>query len=152
MAGSMMPSLSAETLDQTNAMRKEAGLPLAPVGSVQLLFHLLHRGWALVVTGAVAYFCVFAYRNRLELPSFVRSAAIVMGGVVSVQFLLGVLTVLSLRDATLTSFHVILGALLLAFSALTAFRCWEWAVRVGGQTKEDTGTASTRSEGRLARV
>lgn len=111
MAGSWLPSLGAETLASINAERK--AMHLAPVDSMQVLSHLAHRFMGVLVAGALL---AFALRFRHQ--------AKYITALVLVQFTLGIITVLSVRNPIITSLHVLFGALLLGAVVLVALRAY----------------------------
>ena len=85
--------------------------------------HFAHRVGALLVTGAIV--TTFAYvrshhRSRRELT---RPASLLIA-LVTVQFTLGALTVLSQRNPWINSFHVVGGALVLTTSLVLTLRSW----------------------------
>ena len=89
----------------------------------KIAIHFAHRVGALVVTlAAVATSTrvVYHHRDRRELT---RPAALIVG-LVAVQITLGALTVLSRRDVSINSAHVVVGALVLATSLVVTLRSW----------------------------
>lgn len=120
MAGAWLPSLSAETVAATNEMRRALHLPA--VDTLQMLFHLLHRAGAFVVLGLVIAGVVIVRRTAPLVLQ--RSTAGWIGGLIVVQFLLGVLTLLSVRHHIITSLHVMTGAALLGVTMLLILRLY----------------------------
>jgi len=120
MAGSWLPSLSAETLAVTNEMRRALHLPA--VDTMQVVFHLLHRAGAFVVLGLVVAGVIVVRRTATTVVQ--RHTASWIGGLILVQFLLGVLTVLSVRHHIITSLHVMTGAALLGLTMLLILRLY----------------------------
>jgi cytochrome c oxidase assembly protein subunit 15 len=91
--------------------------------SSKIAIHFAHRTGALVVTVAVLAMFVYArahYRGRSELMRPLR----LIVALVAIQITLGALTVLSLRDPWINSFHVVCGALVLTTSLVIALRTW----------------------------
>jgi heme A synthase len=84
---------------------------------------LLHRYWALVVVGAVLQLGYATYQSAGAFR-LARSTALTAVALVLVQFALGVLTVQSVRNPFITSVHVVVGAMLLGVTVLTALRAW----------------------------
>lgn len=119
MGGRLFPSWSKEFLLSVNEMRATIALPA--VGWGQVIVHLAHRLSGVIVASAVIVVSVLLYRNAAAVPRL-RRLSIALGLLVSAQFLLGVLTVLSVRQPLVTSLHVWVGALLLGLSALLVAR------------------------------
>jgi cytochrome c oxidase assembly protein subunit 15 len=91
--------------------------------SSKIAIHFAHRTGALVVTVAVLALFGYArarYRRRSELMRPLR----LIVALVAIQITLGALTVLSLRDPWINSFHVVCGALVLTTSLVIALRTW----------------------------
>jgi heme a synthase len=89
----------------------------------KIAIHFAHRVGALVVTlaaVATSAHVLYHHRDRRELT---RPAALIVG-LVAVQLTLGALTVLSRRDVSINSAHVVVGALVLATSLVVTLRSW----------------------------
>ena len=119
MGGQVVPLFNDRMLTHVNAHRFE--LLLEPVTRAQMVIHFLHRLGAAGVGVAVvaanrAVYRSGAYPAARRLLKWINSATVV-------QALLGVLTVLTARSPALASFHVLLGAALLAASLLFLARC-----------------------------
>jgi cytochrome c oxidase assembly protein subunit 15 len=86
---------------------------LPAVWSFPVAIHFAHRAMALVIAIAIIW---FAIRIRLDRGASVglRLGSSVLVTLVAVQILLGMHTVLSLRNPEITTGHVVCGALLLA--------------------------------------
>ncbi len=96
---------------------------IPPHWDAKIAIHFAHRAGAVVVTLAIFATSghVWAHhRNRLEL---MRPAALLVA-LLAVQIMLGALTVLSRRDVSINSAHVVCGALVLATSLVLALRSW----------------------------
>jgi cytochrome c oxidase assembly protein subunit 15 len=96
----------------------------------KIAIHFAHRVGALVVTLAVvatSAHIFFYHRGRRELT---QPAALIVG-LVAVQVTLGALTVLSRRDVSINSAHVVVGALVLATSLVVTLRSWRTRKGVG---------------------
>jgi cytochrome c oxidase assembly protein subunit 15 len=112
--------------------------------SPAIAIHFAHRAGALVVTCVILM--AFTYvRSRHGARRELRRPATLLAGLVAVQITLGALTVLSLRNPWINSFHVVGGALVLTTSLVLTLRSWR--VRfVGAQSAEREQRArSTRS-------
>jgi cytochrome c oxidase assembly protein subunit 15 len=104
--------------------------------SSKIAIHFAHRTGALVVTFAViALFLSVrrSYRDRRE----VMRPALMLVALVAVQIALGALTVLSLRDPWINSFHVVCGALVLTTSLVIALRTWRSVIADLGMRNAD---------------
>jgi cytochrome c oxidase assembly protein subunit 15 len=103
--------------------------------NAKIAIHFAHRTGALVVTAAVLglFASVRArYRDRSEL----MRPAILLVALVTVQVTLGALTVLSLRDPWINSFHVVCGALVLTTSLVVTLRMWHSAIEKSGRESD----------------
>jgi len=119
MGGAWLPSFSAAWLDGINAARSVLGL--APVDSFQVGIHLAHRvGGVCVVLGLL--WITSAVRRWSGSSPLARRSALWIAGIVAVQFLLGVATVVGRREPFITSFHVLGGAITLALTVVLALR------------------------------
>jgi cytochrome c oxidase assembly protein subunit 15 len=113
----------------------------------KIAIHFAHRVGALVVTMAViavSAHVFYHHRGRRELT---RPAALILA-LVAVQVTLGALTVLSRRDVSINSAHVVVGALVLATSLVITLRSWRTAlVGVGAERARPSvmGRASSAS-------
>jgi cytochrome c oxidase assembly protein subunit 15 len=88
--------------------------------------HFAHRLGALIVSAFVMTTVSLVWvrrRQRLELTR----PALVLVALVAIQVTLGALTVLSRRDPWINSFHVVVGALVLATSLVMTLRTWRFA-------------------------
>lgn len=121
--GGVLPSLSAESLDAYNdARRWEHGF-LPEVAAEQIVSHLAHRYWAILVVAVMGWTAYVVSRRSAGVRPLVRAAAIGLG-LVGTQIALGAWTVLSGRHAVVASLHVAVGAATLAcawFMTLQAF-------------------------------
>ena len=89
----------------------------------KIAIHFAHRTGALIVTLAVVSMFVNVRRHLRAQPEIARPAGLLVA-LVAVQVTLGALTVLSLRDPWINSFHVVCGALVLAASLIITLRSW----------------------------
>ena len=119
MGGQVVPLFNDRMLAHVNARRFE--LLLEPATRAQTVIHFLHRLGAAGVGVAVVAANRAVHRsggfpNARRLLKWINTATVV-------QALLGVLTVLTARSPALASFHVLLGAALLAITLLFLLRC-----------------------------
>ena len=117
--GRALPGLTADDVAQYNHDRAFIYF-LPEVSRGQIALHLLHRGWALIVTGmAIAVFVMV--RRRSNAAALGRPAMWIVA-LVAVQIGIGAWTVLSGRVPWIATLHVATGALLLGVSWMTALR------------------------------
>ncbi len=133
-AGRWIPTFTQEVLDKANQLRALYHLP--PVESFHLFFHALHRVMAYLILAAV-YHLSWRVTKSPECPAILKSSVFIMTVIVSLQLMLGIATVASIRSPWVTSIHVLGGALLLAFSVFFTLRVW--AILNPIATKEDSG-------------
>ena len=119
MGGSFIPSISESTIRHINEARQVIGF--GEVTSHQVFLHLLHRGGAIAVSVVVIAF-VWKACTLPGVSPRVKSLAQIFGGALFLQFALGVVTILSVRNPFIASFHVLTGALFLALAVLLTLR------------------------------
>jgi len=118
MAGHLIPIFSSAVLEEVNQIRTIYTLP--PVTYWQYLAHIAHRiGGFLVAIVAILFF--FRTRFLSSKESRARSISWAILFLIVVQFTLGVLAVLTIREPFLTSSHVFFGAVLLSLAAFFCF-------------------------------
>ncbi len=122
MGGSFIPSISTETVANINLQLNVLGY--APVDSLQVLIHLIHRFWALAVIFSVIMLIGYILLNSQQIGKKLTRHGAWIGCLVILQFALGIITVLSHKDPFITSFHVLLGAGLLGLTSLLAIRTY----------------------------
>ena len=93
-----------------------------------IAIHFAHRTGALVVTLAVLATVGHIWYHHPERRELARPAALIVV-LVAAQIALGALTVLTRRDVTINSLHVVNGALVLTTSLVITLRSWR--VRFG---------------------
>lgn len=120
-AGSWIPAFGAEALEKANQLRTIYHLP--PVESFHLFFHALHRVMAYLILPAI-YHLSWRMIKAPECPSILKTSGFILTAIVSIQLMLGIATVASIRSPWVTSIHVLGGALLLAFSVFCTLRVW----------------------------
>jgi cytochrome c oxidase assembly protein subunit 15 len=116
-AGSWLPSLSTATLETLNVAR--AAIKLPPVESTQVLLHLLHRYWALVVCFGVWRLWRACRGTRTKLFTGISAG---LAWLTLLQVSLGISIVLTHRVILPTSLHVVLGATMMAIAMLVYMR------------------------------
>lgn len=125
MAGQWLPIFTQQSVTWVNEWREaymfETGVPLEEIGLGQIWAHFIHRVGAVVVLIALFWFARQAGKLKMEYPK-VWISTIVLMGLVTLQIVLGIVTVLSHRVPLITSLHVVTGAATLGVSWLTALR------------------------------
>ena len=120
----IFPSLSAEAIAQYNQELINDGIKWhgdTPVAAYQIIVHLLHRYWAYLVAGIVA-FTGYKISKSEFLPAVIRRNGRMMIVTVLIQFVLGMFTVLTRKEVLITTAHVALGAFTLVLCVLTALQ------------------------------
>lgn len=119
--GQLLPSLGTDQLAAYNRQLILNDIRLAADGSItalQIVLHLAHRFWALVVTGMVAWLALRLKRSSGVSKRFRTFSHILLGALV-LQLSLGAFTVLSRKSVDITTAHVATGAFLLVMCLLT---------------------------------
>jgi cytochrome c oxidase assembly protein subunit 15 len=125
MFGSWVPPLSEARLAAANRelwkmdLLWRMGIP--EITRLQMVEHLLHRLGGLIVSVMIFWTGIRVFRMRPQDSSLRRNAALLMGLVV-VQVALGILTILTEKQFTITTLHVVTGALTLATSLVLTVR------------------------------
>ncbi|OLD74536.1 MAG: hypothetical protein AUI33_06225, partial [Ignavibacteria bacterium 13_1_40CM_2_61_4] len=130
--GQIIPSLSPEAVGRYNQYLIASGIRIAaddPVTSPQIIIHMLHRIWALVV-------CIPVVWTSLRLRKYKQLSRLgyALTGLLIVQIALGALAVLTGKSVLMTTAHVAAGALLLVCAVLAALR----AIRLWGIPADGT--------------
>ena len=126
--GKWIPDFSDEMLSRINADRISRGM--APVSMFNVLIHVAHRFGAVVVSFAAIVLLFFTWKYQKLISPLLKRAGLYLSLAVLWQFCLGVLTIWSLRQPVLTSFHVVSGALLLGLTLLYVLRAYSTTCRV----------------------
>lgn len=119
--GQLFPSLNEEAMATYNQFLINNHVRLAAEGPItegQILIHMLHRMWAVVVSALVILASIRLYRSsfhssRLKILSVLLVATLVL------QVALGAIVVLLRKHPELTTAHVANGALMLALCLLS---------------------------------
>jgi cytochrome c oxidase assembly protein subunit 15 len=91
--------------------------------SSAIAIHFAHRVGAAIVSVAVAATVAHVWYHHPQRKELTRPAALIVG-LVATQVTLGALTVLTRRDVTINSLHVVCGALVLTTSLVITLRAW----------------------------
>lgn len=120
MGGQWIPRFDEEMLANINEWRLnesfESGEDLPPVTMTQVALHFAHRFGAVLVTLAVLLFAWLTHRHEKTHPQLLLKGYLLIGLTLT-QFMLGIMTVLTMRMPLVTSVHVMIGAAVLAVSA-----------------------------------
>jgi cytochrome c oxidase assembly protein subunit 15 len=127
-AGRWIPSFDAETLTWVQAYRARLvaakGHDLIPdVGMRDVVVHVIHRAWALVVLAWAAGLAIAASRRSPRDPRVARLLGLVFV-VLIIQALLGIWTVWSQKGETVASLHVMGGSIALGAAFLALLEAW----------------------------
>jgi heme a synthase len=113
--------------------------------SSKIAIHFAHRAGALVVTLAVLAMFVYARAHHRGNRELMRPVRLIVA-LVTIQITLGALTVLSLRDPWINSFHVVCGALVLATSLVITLRTWRSVIAECGLRIADSAKSAQSLE------
>ena len=91
--------------------------------SAAIAVHFAHRVTAVIVTLAAATTSIYIWRWHRDRQELTRPATLLVF-LLKVQMTLGGLTVLSGRDVSINSLHVVCGALVLTTSLVITLRSW----------------------------
>jgi cytochrome c oxidase assembly protein subunit 15 len=125
MYGKLIPPLTESALIEANNQLLKFGI-LSKSGNSfitapQMFIHFLHRLWAFVVVISVVLTFVNVNKNFKNIKQL-HFPALILLVLVFVQFSLGVLTILTEKQFTITSIHVVVGASTLATSFVLMVR------------------------------
>ena len=123
--GQIFPSLSSDALTRYNEQLIRSEVRLAadgPINQMQIIIHMIHRFWAIVVGGMILW--IFVRMRKLDqAPSRLKKLSWTLLTLLLVQIGLGAVTVLSQKAVDITTAHVASGALLLATCVVMTFSC-----------------------------
>lgn len=119
MGGTLVPTMDQSMLARINAWRFEHNLD--PVKMGQIHVHLTHRVWALFILFMLFYINQQAYTHCLTKPLIMKTVFWINTAVV-LQIVLGISTVLTHKEILTTTFHVVLGAVVLGLCFLLLLR------------------------------
>ncbi len=117
----IFPSLSSTGLAHYNAELIARNIRLAADGPItrdQVVIHMLHRFWAVIVGTLVLLFANRTYKLA-RMSRALRIPSIAMFVLIPLQITLGAYTVLSRKEVDITTAHVATGALVLVTTVLT---------------------------------
>lgn len=120
MAGQWWPAVNDQFLARVNDWRFEQGLD--PVNLSNVIYHLAHRFWAVVILLFAGAVNLYAVRCRLPQKASILRIIYGIDAVIAVQVTLGIATVLTGKGPVTTSLHVVTGAALLGLTFLLLLR------------------------------
>lgn len=118
--GQLVPSLSPEAISRYNTFLLKNDIRIyadGPITQGQIMIHLLHRTWAIVVSVIAILFSVRLFRKGKRFPRL-KFFAVIFPVLLVVQITLGALTVLTQKEFIISTAHVALGAVFLVMSVL----------------------------------
>lgn len=126
MGGEWIPAFDQRMLDNINNWRFMHDFD--PVNMHQVMYHFFHRIGALVVLTGVIIVNILG-KKYYPKQSKVRQTIILLNCLIVLQIALGIMTILTLKSALITSFHVVTGAGLLGTTFLLLLRAapLKWA-------------------------
>lgn len=140
--GAIFPPLSADALERYNRILLDSHIRIAadgPVTAFQVLIHLAHRLWAIVVLITAVGVVVVLRQSAVARTRMLSKGILIL---VLAQATLGAFTVLTRKDELVATAHVAFGALTLVASVLLALH----VARLAGITFHRRGPAPVGSE------
>lgn len=119
MGGTLIPTFDQAMMERINQWRFEHNLDTVSMGQIHI--HLLHRFWALLIFLKLIYLNSLVYKNFLQRPLILKTMFL-LNATVLIQIMLGIGTVLSMKEVYTTTFHVAVGAVTLGLSYLLILR------------------------------
>lgn len=119
MGGSLIPTMNQDMLDWINRWRFQKDLEPVRLGQVHI--HFLHRFWALLILLKLMYINFLAYKNYFNKPLIVKTLFL-LNLAVAIQIMLGISTVIFMKEIIVTTLHVATGAIVLGLSLLLLLR------------------------------
>lgn len=116
--GQIIPALTTESMEQYNKLLIYEDVRLAadgPISAAQIIMHLVHRYWAVVVFFGVLLLAIHLRRTKEPMYRLYSNLLI---SLVLAQVLLGIFTVMTRRSVEVATAHVAVGALLLMSSVV----------------------------------
>lgn len=119
--GRLLPSLGMDQMAAYNRQLILDDIRLAadgPITALQIVIHLAHRFWAVVVTGMIIWLA-FRLRRSSGVSKRLKMFSLILLGTLVLQLSLGAFTVLSRKSVDIATAHVATGAFLLVMCLLT---------------------------------
>lgn len=118
--GQFFPGLSSDDLVRYNDQLLRSDIRLAadgPISAGQIIVHMLHRLWAVVVA-VMVFWTAIRLRGISKAAPHIVSYSYLLIGLLLIQISLGALTVLTMKAVPIATAHVATGALLLVVTVL----------------------------------
>ena len=125
--GNLFPSLDEESLKNYNQILIQNSPLLFSDGLItpfQITIHFLHRTWAFVVVGLILTTSYKIFKNK-NLNQTIKKTVITLIYILFLQFVLGILTIFSMKNFIIASIHVTVGAITLALTFLLLLQVWK---------------------------
>lgn len=119
MGGTLIPTFNSAMMERINAWRFEHNYDTVSMGQVHI--HILHRFWALLILLKLIYLNMLVYKDFLNRPLILKTMFL-LNATVLIQIMLGIATVLSMKEVYTTTFHVTVGAITLGLGFLLVLR------------------------------
>ena len=122
--GQLFPALSGAALQEYNQELIRTGIKWTgdkPIESYQIVIHLLHRYWAYAVALVLLYTGYALQRSAGRTHTLSQNGKIIIAAL-TIQFILGMLTVLTRKEIIITTAHVAVGALTLVVCIVTTIQ------------------------------
>ncbi len=119
----------------------------------KIAVHFAHRLGALAVLVAIVATSAHVWMRHRPIASLTRPATLLLA-LVAIQITLGALTVLSRRDVSINSAHVVCGALVLTTSLVLTLRSWrvKFAPSARQRARGDRGAVDARASTEVGRL
>lgn len=112
---------------------------IPPAFDFKVAIHFAHRVGAVVVTIAITYFCIKIWSNRLYREA-VGISAVLLAAAIVFQVYLGALTIWTVRNPHVTTFHMLNGAFTLAICWMITYRSLKF--RIESNSSESSSSQS----------
>jgi cytochrome c oxidase assembly protein subunit 15 len=114
--GKLWPAMDADSVARYNQQRMEV-TSVNPITAFQIVLQMAHRISAILILLAVTI-CAWVSLRRLKWQNHISKLAVVWFGLILIQIILGVATILTHKAADIATLHVLVGALSLATGAM----------------------------------
>ena len=113
--GYIIPPFNQSMIETIQSMHFDAGLQFVEL--YQIIFHYFHRLGAFIVTLSIGYFSYRVAQLKLSF-SIVHKLTLSIILFLLIQIFLGAMTIWTVKNPLITSFHVLNGAIILGISSL----------------------------------
>lgn len=143
--GHLIPPLDEASLAEINVERRR--LELGNVAAGQILIHFAHRLWAIVVCGIGAWLVARIFGRHGKQGALVWPVLFI-AALLALQVVLGILTVLSMKNPHVATAHVAVGAALLAASVVVCLQSFRLVGQFAPTLSPSAGGAETSQTSR----